>query len=59
MACITRTITGYKEEWGTGNSYFTVFLDYDIIVYATESGEVVNAECILEDSPRTLVTLVM
>ena len=26
MACITRTITGYKEEWGTGNSYFTVFL---------------------------------
>ena len=26
MACITRTITGYIEEWGTGNSYFTVFL---------------------------------
>ena len=48
MACITRTSTGYKEEWGTGNSYFTVFLDYDIIAYATESGEVVNAEHILE-----------
>ena len=29
MACITRTITGYKEEWGTGNSYFTVFLRSD------------------------------
>ena len=26
MACITRTITGNIEEWGTGNSYFTVFL---------------------------------
>ena len=26
MACITRTITGYIELWGTGNSYFTVFL---------------------------------
>ena len=37
-----------KEDIGTGNSYFTVFLDYDIIVYATESGEVVNAECIFE-----------
>ena len=48
MDCITRTITGYKEEWATGNSYFTVFLDYDTIVYATESGEVENAEYILE-----------
>ena len=48
MACITRTSTGYKEEWGTGSSYFTVFLDYDIIAYATESGEVVSAEYILE-----------
>ena len=26
MACITRIITGNIEEWGTGNSYFTVFL---------------------------------
>ena len=34
MACITRTITG--------NSYFTVFLDYDIIAYATETGGIIN-----------------
>ena len=26
MAHIERVITGYIEEWGTGNSYFTVFL---------------------------------
>ena len=26
MAHIERVITGYIQEWGTGNSYFTVFL---------------------------------
>ena len=26
MVMLTRTITGNIEEWGTGNSYFTVFL---------------------------------
>ena len=42
MACITRAITGNIEEWGTGNSHFTVFLDYDIIAYATETGGIIN-----------------
>ena len=45
MACITRTITGYIEEWGTGNSYFTVFLltngDFlDKFDMATDSHEI-------------------
>ena len=50
MACITRTITGNIEEWGTGNSYFTVFLrsngrvvdSFDITAYATETGGRIN-----------------
>ena len=42
MAYINISITGNIEEWGTGNSYFTVFLDYDIIAYATETGGIIN-----------------
>ena len=42
MAYINISITGNIEEWGTGNSYFTVFLYYDIIAYATETGGIIN-----------------
>ena len=57
MACITRTITGNIEEWGTGNSYFTVFLRSNGRVLDSFDMTMENQEILTELRENTLVLL--
>ena len=57
MACITRTITGNIEEWGTGNSYFTVFLRSNGRVLDSFDMTMENQEILTELRPDTLILL--
>ena len=57
MACITRTITGYIEEWGTGNSYFTVFLRSNGRVLDSFDMTTENQEILTELREDTLILL--
>ena len=57
MACITRTITGNIEEWGTGNSYFTVFLRSNGRVLDSFDMTMENQEILTELREGTLVLL--
>ena len=57
MACITRTITGNIEEWGTGNSYFTVFLRSNGRVLDSFDMTTENQEILTELREGTLILL--
>ena len=57
MACITRTITGNIEEWGTGNSYFTVFLRSNGRVLDSFDMTTENQEILTELREDTLILL--
>ena len=57
MACITRTITGNIEEWGTGNSYFTVFLRSNGRVLDSFDMTIENQEILTELREGTLILL--
>ena len=57
MACITRIITGNIEEWGTGNSYFTVFLRSNGRVLNSFDITMENQEILTELRENTLVLL--
>lgn len=57
MACITRTITGYIEEWGTGNSYFTLFLRSNGRVLDSFDMTMENQEILSELREDTLILL--
>ena len=57
MACITRTITGNIEEWGTGNSYFTVFLRSNGRVLDSFDMTMENQEILTKLREDTLVLL--
>ena len=57
MACITRTITGNMEEWGTGNSYFTVFLRSNGRVLDSFDMTTENQEILTELREGTLILL--
>ena len=57
MACITRTITGNIEEWGTGNSYFTVFLRSNGRVLDSFDMTTENQEILTELRKDTLILL--
>ena len=57
MACITRTITGNIEEWGTGNSYFTVFLRSNGRVLDSFDMTMENQEILTELREGTLILL--
>ena len=57
MACITRTITGNIEEWGTGNSYFTVFLRSNGRVLDSFDMATENQEILTELREVTLILL--
>ena len=57
MACITRTITGNIEEWGTGNSYFTVFLRSNGRVLDSFDMAMENQEILTELREDTLILL--
>ena len=57
MACITRTITGNIEEWGTGNSYFTVFLRSNGRVLDSFDMTMENQEILTELREDTLILL--
>ena len=57
MACITRTITGNIEEWGTGNSYFTVFLRSNGAVIDSFNMKFNSHEIMDELSAYTLILL--
>ena len=57
MACITTTITGNIEEWGTGNSYFTVFLRSNGRVLDSFDMTTENQEILTELREGTLTLL--
>ena len=57
MACITRVITGNIEEWGTGNSYFTVFLRSNGRVLDSFDMTTENQEILTELREDTLILL--
>ena len=57
MARITRIITGNIEEWGTGNSYFTVFLRSNGRVLNSFDITMENQEILTELRENTLVLL--
>ena len=57
MACITRIITGNIEEWGTGNSYFTVFLRSNGRVLDSFDMTTENQEILTELREDTLILL--
>ena len=57
MACITRTITGNIEEWGTGNSYFTVFLRSNGRVLDSFDMTMENQEILTKLREDTLILL--
>ena len=57
MAYINISITGYKEEWGTGNSYFTVFLLSNGVVLDKFDMNVENHEIRLELRETTHILL--
>ena len=57
MACITRTIIGNIEEWGTGNSYFTVFLRSNGRVLDSFDMTTENQEILTELREDTLILL--
>ena len=54
---ITRTITGNIEEWGTGNSYFTVFLRSNGRVLDSFDMTTENQEILTELREGTLILL--
>ena len=54
---ITRTITGNIEEWGTGNSYFTVFLRSNGRVLDSFDMTTENQEILTELGEGTLILL--
>ena len=54
---ITRTITGNIEEWGTGNSYFTVFLRSNGRVLDSFDMTTENQEILTELREDTLILL--
>ena len=54
---ITRTITGNIEEWGTGNSYFTVFLCSNGRVLDSFDMTTENQEILTELREGTLILL--
>lgn len=57
MAHIERVITGNIEEWGTGNSYFTVFLRSNGRVLDSFDMTTENQEILTELSKTTLTLL--
>ena len=57
MVMITRIITGNIEEWGTGNSYFTVFLRSNGRVLDSFDMTMENQEILTELRENTLVLL--
>ena len=57
MAHIERVITGYIQEWGTGNSYFTVFLRSDGRVLDSFDMTTENQKILTKLKEETLILL--